>query len=375
MNRAPQIEDLNRTETALYMALELADKSWKLGFTEGRSNIRIRTVEARNLEAVREEIKRAQVRFQLPAGTVVKSCYEAGREGFWIHRWLRSIGVRNVVVDPSSMEVPRKSRRAKTDKIDVRKLGFDLVRHHRGENVWSVVRVPSEKDEDDRRFMRERERLLKEKNQHRCRIMSLLATQGIRMDVREDFPEKLEKVRLFCGSPLGAQLKRELLRQFDRLRLVQRQLKQLAVEQQEYVEEGGPKVEMIQLLESVKAIGPVTAWLLTMEFFGWRKFKNRKQVASAAGLTGTPYNSGDGSREQGISKAGNPRVRRLIIEIAWLWLRYQSGNRHSQWFRERFAVGKRSRRVGIVAVARKVLIDLWRLVELGLVDDIELKAA
>jgi transposase len=365
MSQVTQEQYVIAMHPCLYIAIELAEKSWKLAFSDGRRKPRVRTIPGRNLDAFFDELELAKKRFGLAEDVRVKSCYEAGRDGFWLHRYLEHHGVQNLVVDASSIEVARKRRRRKTDKIDARKLVAVLIRLDRGEReACSIVRIPGAQDEDDRRFERERERLIKEREQHCRRIESLLVTQGIRLKVDRHFSKNLHQIRLWDGTELGFQLTAELKRQYQRLQLVQQHLKELAADRKRYLKAGGKKADKITKLQTLRSIGPVTGWKATTEFFGWRTFRNGKQVGSAAGLTGTPYNTGNSSWEQGISKAGNPRIRKLMVEIAWLWIRHQPKSKHTIWFKQRFANGsKRMRRVGIVAVARKVLIDLWRFLE------------
>lgn len=364
-------------EQVLYMAFELADKKWKLAFGIGE-NPRVIEMPARDLERLRAEIARAKKRFGLPQEAPVVSCYEAGRDGFWIHRYLLSVGIENIVVDSSSIEVNRRKRRAKTDRIDARKLYTMLVRHDRGEKgVWSVVRVPSREDEDERRTHREIERLKKERGGHSSRIKALLVSQGIVAKVNRDLPELLENVRLWDGSPLSPELKAEIRREFSRMEEVDRQIQEIRGQQRDMLKaakeekEASPsastpkKVEMVLGLTDLRGIGETSAWPLIYEFL-WRDFGNRREVASAAGLVGTPYDSGGSGREQGISKAGNKRIRRLTVELSWHWLRYQPESAITKWFNERFAQGgKRMRRIGIIGVARRLLIALWKYVKFG----------
>jgi transposase len=368
-------------EQVLYMALELANKTWKLAFGSW-GNPRVIEIPARDIERLKEEIAKAKKRFGLPQEARVVSCYEAGRDGFWIHRYLHLVGIDNIVVDSSSIEVNRRKRRAKTDRIDVRKLYTMLVRHDRGEKgVWSVVRVPNREDEDERRTHREIERLQKERGAHSSRIKSLLVTQGIVAKVNRDLPELLENVRLWDGSPLSPQLKAEIRREFSRMEEVDRQIKEIRGQQRDMLKaakeekEASPlasplkKVEMVLGLTYLRGIGERSAWPLIYEFL-WRDFGNRREVASAAGLVGTPYDSGGSVREQGISKAGNKRIRRLSVELGWYWLRYQPESAITVWFNKRFGQGgKRMRRIGIIGVARRLLIALWKYVKFGQVPE------
>lgn len=368
----------NAGEQALYMAMELSNRQWTLGFTDRRHNPRRVTVAARDLVALQEQIGQAKSRFGLPEDTPVLSCYEAGRDGFWLHHYLVSRGVDNQVLEPSSIKVDRRRRRAKTDRLDVERMLVQLLRYLDGDREeLHVVRVPTQQQEDGRRLHREQLRLKKERKAHRTRINALLITQGIELKVRSDFRKRLEQFTCWDGSALGTDLKAELEREYARLDLVESQLRTLEAEQQRRLEQLQiPQMQAIVHLMGLRGVGLTGAWILVMEFFGWRDFHNRREVASAAGLTGTPYDSGDSEHEQGISKAGNVRIRWLIVQLAWDWLRYQPESQLSLWFRERFGEGKRLRRIGIVALARRLLIALWRYVDQGVVPEgAQLKAS
>jgi transposase len=258
-------------------------------------------------------------------------------------------------------------RRAKNDKIDVRQLLNDLVRFHRGDDdVWRVVRAPSEEDEDDRRPHRELGRLKKERTQHRSRIRSLLATQGVQLKGNlMHYSGALGHLKIWNEQPLPVQLIAEIGREYQRLELVESQIAGIKKWQRESAKKPTTvKLERVAKLQTLRGIGLDSAWLLVMELLGWREFSNRREVGGSVGLGGTPYDSGQMDREQGISKSGNARVRERLVELAWLWLRYQPESSITIWFQERFgAGGKRSKRIGIVAVARKLLIQLWHFVE------------
>ena len=359
-------------EKALSVSLELSKKSWKLAFSDGSARRpRVVTVPARDWDRFGQEVEKAKERFDLPSNASVRSCYEAGRDGFWIHRTLLHRGIQNIVVDPASIEVDRRKRRAKTDRLDALKLVAQLIRHHRGERVWSVVRVPDVPDEDARHLHRDLDVLKAERRNHRMRIQSLLFTHGIDLKVGRKFLEALPGLRQWDGQPLPTSLQARLVREYQRLQAVQEQIRELEKERKVLLATSRTKsVEQAKLMAQLCGIGTTSSWVFVMELFGWRQFANRRQVAGAVGLTPTPYQSGDSPREQGISKAGNPRVRTMMIEIAWSWLRYQPDSKLSKWFWERFGKGNaRQRRVGIVALARRLLIDLWRLVEFGIVPD------
>jgi len=362
-----------QTEKILHVSFELGMKDWKLGFTTDLgTKPRLRTMPARELGRLEREIAEAKGYFGLAATARVRSCYEAGRDGFWLHRYLVSRGIDNGVVDSSSIEVNRRMRRAKSDGLDARKLLTMLVRYHAGERkVWSVVRVPTVEEEDRRQLHRELRTLKKERTRTTNRIKGLLANQGIRLEKSGDMSQRLGRLRLWDGSPLPAGLLARLQREREHAEFLHRKILELERERRQAIVEGrSPALEKVRQLMLLKAIGPSGSWVYVHEFFGWRRFRNRKEVGAAAGLTPTPYQSGDGSREQGISKAGSRHIRAVAIEMAWCWLRYQPRSKLSLWYQERFGRGgKRARKVGIVAVARKLLIDLWRFLEHGVIPE------
>jgi transposase len=359
------------TKTAiLYVAFELGESDWKLAFTVGMGQKpRLRSMPARDLPRLHEEIVKAKRRFQLPDDAPVRSCYEAGRDGFWLHRHLAARGVDNGVVDSASIEVNRRQRRAKSDGLDAGKLLNLLLRYHGGEQkVWSVVRVPSVGDEDARQLHRELEELKDERTEHVNRIKGLLASQGLAApQVNKQFADWLGKARLWDGSAVPAELQRRLLRELERWHLLGQQIKTLEDERRQRLRRNDtPHVDKVRRLLDLWGIGFNGAWLLVYELFAWRRFDNRKQVGACVGLTPTPYQSGDSRREQGISKAGNRRLRRLMVELAWCWLRWQPDSDLSRWYVRRFGAGNgRSRKIGVVALARKLLIALWKYVEHG----------
>lgn len=353
----------------LYIAFELGNSQWKLGFTIGfGQRPRLRTISARDLTALQEEIHLAKHRFDLPEDTPVVSCYEAGRDGFWLHRYLLSVGVANLMVDSASIEVNRRAKRAKTDRLDLGKLLTMLMRYHAGEKkVWSVVHVPTPTVEDNRHLHRELADLKVERTQHINRTKGLLANQGVCLIVQDDFLERLEHVHIWNGDPLPPGLRARLQREHQRLQLIQEQIKALETERLEAIRHSTqPEVEQVRQLLCLRGIGVNSAWLYVMEFFAWRAFRNRREVGALAGLTPMPHQSGDEARELGISKVGNRHIRAMAIEIAWGWLRYQPDSELSRWYQRRFGKGsKRLHKIGIVALARKLLIDIWRYLEKG----------
>jgi transposase len=376
---------MNRTteQTQLYLSLELSAATWKLTCSDG-AKLRQVNVEPGNFDKLDGEIQRARAKFGLPANCGVCSCYEAGRDGFWLHRELDRRGIRNLVVDPTSIEVDRRQRHAKTDGIDGRKLAVQLVRYLRGDRgALRSVRVPTREEEDARRPERERQRLKKECVSHSNRIRSLLVLHGIRLKwpaglTTEAFAKGLDVLNTPANEAVPRALRSELVREYARLRKVREQLDALEDERKKWVrEEKHPWAKKVAKLTRLRGVGEDSSRPLVAEFFGWRQFKNRRELGSAAGFTPTPFDSGGSKREQGISKAGNPRIRSLMVELAWSWLRYQPESRVALWFQKRFANGgARARRIGIVAVARRLLIALWRWLEQGLVPDgAQLKAA
>lgn len=357
----------------LYMAFELGISEWKLAFTTdlGRQP-RLRVMPARDVKRLEREVTAAKAWFELPGTVPVRSCYEAGRDGFWLHRYLVAHGVDNQVVDSSSIEVNRRLRRAKSDGLDARKLLGMLVRYHAGERkVWSVVRVPTVEEEDRRQLHRELRTLKKEQTRVTNRIKGLLANQGIRLAKGTDVGQQLEHLRLWDGAPLPPGLQSRLRREWEHVQFLHGKILELERTRCRAIAEGhGRTIEQVRQLMRLQAIGPSGAWVYVHEFFGWRRFRNRKEVGAAAGLVPTPYQSGDGSREQGISKAGSRHIRAVAIEMAWCWLRYQPRSQLSRWYQARFGRGgARARKVGIVALARKLLIELWRFLEDGVIPE------
>ena len=299
------------------------------------------------------------------------SCYEAGRDGFWLHRALTDHQIENVVLDPSSIEVDRRARGAKTDRLDGRKLVALLIRMDRGETSIRRVSVPSPEVEDARRSSRELQRLKNERTVHTNRLRGLLALVG--RTVR-----RVKQVRPFLelgwrgrdGRPVGPVLRGEILRELSRIDLVDDQILEVEQAQKELLKTGSACAATAAQLTALRGVGQTSAAILSYELLGWRDLANRQQVAGAAGLAPTPYSSGKDEREQGISKAGNTRVRWVAVQLAWTWLRLQPETRLSRWYRARFGNGSpRLRRIGIVALARRLLIDLWRYVKFGVIPE------
>jgi transposase len=357
----------------LFVALELSKAKWLVGLhSPAADKISRHTIAGGDAPALLTLIDAARRRAEASLGGRVQviACYEAGYDGFWLHRLLVAHGIANQVIDPASLLVNRRARRRKTDRIDLAGLLRTLMAWHRGEpQVCSMVRVPSPEEEDQRRRGRERERLIKERVQHLGRVKGLLMTQGIGdfQPARRDWPERLEALRTGDGRPLPDCLKAEIGRECRRLALVDEMLDELEGER-DAVRDGKASQQAARLTE-LRGIGPTSAHLLAGEVFH-RDFANRRQVAAYLGLEPSPWQSGQVDREQGISKAGNRRARRVAIELAWLWLQYQPDSGLSRWFKDRVGAAKgRVRRVMLVALARKLVVALWRYLASGIVPE------
>ena len=353
----------------LYVALELGQDKWHLACaTQAAEKPRFRALPARDLGRLADEIRKAKERFRLPADAPVRTCYEAGRDGFWVHRALIARGIDNVVVDSSSIEVDRRRKRVKSDPVDAAKLLSLLCRYHAGEEkVWRVVRVPAVADEDRRQLHRGLKDLQRQQTECSNRIQGLLASYGLTAEVNARFRATLADLRDWAGDPVPGGLRQRLLQEFAVWEAVHAQVREAANEQERQLRDGSePHLDQVRRLMGLKAVGVRTAWVLVTELFAWRGIRNGKELGALVGLTPVPYQSGQGDREQGISKAGNKHVRALIVEAAWLWLRWQPGSALSQWYARRFgAGGRRARKVGIVALARKLLVALWRYADRG----------
>ena len=360
----------------IFTAIELSQRSWLVAiYRPDLDRISRHKLAAGDhlglvsrLLQLREEVSQA-----LGRPVTVMSCYEAGYDGFWLHRALVAGGIESHVFDPASIAVNRRARRAKTDRIDVEQLLRTLMAYQRGDpRVVRVVGAPSPDQEDARRRMRERERLIKERTAHINRIKALLRTLGLAAGKvqRGDWPAWLSQQRDWQEQPVPVRLGVELGREHARLMVVCGQLSELAAE----VEPGATEAEVALAetaseLQRFNGLGPVFSATLAGEVF-WKPFSNRRQVGSFVGLTPTPWQSGGTAREQGIAKSGNRRARAVAIELAWLWLRHQPHSALSRWFEDRTRGGdKRARRIAIVALARKILVALWRFLTTGLVPD------
>jgi transposase len=357
----------------IYVALELSKSSWLVGIHTPLADKVSRYALAGGASAalvdrigrVRE---RAERRLERPVTIVC--CYEAGYDGFWLHRLLRANGIENQVMDPASLPVDRRARRAKTDRIDLAALLRALMAWHRGEKqVCRMVRVPSPEQEDCRRRSRERGRLVKERVQHIARVKGLLMTQGVRdfQPARRDWADRLERLGTGDGRALPPALKAEVERECRRLWQVIEMVR--TVERERDAARAADEPDRVGMLTRLGGLGAVSSSVLVDEVFH-RDFANRREVAGYVGLGSSPYNSGSVQRDQGISRAGNPRARRIAIELAWLWLRYQPGSRLARWFHERVGTTRgRFKRIMIVALARKLIVALWRYLTTGVVPE------
>ena len=357
----------------LYVAFELGWTSWKLGFcTRVDDKAWVATIDARDIGALKKTIVKARVRFGASPTCPIVSCYEAGRDGFWLDRLLKQMGVTNVVVDSASIQVSRRARRVKTDRLDAEALLKMLVRHVSGEpKVWHVVHVPTPEQEDARHLQREIRTLTKEQTRIVNRARGLLASQGVAVKMgRRGLIGSLESFQIWDGSPLPPGLKLRVEQELSRHTVVHEQLLALEAERNRGIREGATSTAVIsRRLMELKAIGPATAETLTREVF-FRNFKNRRQLGSYSGLTPSPYQSGEMSHESGISHAGNRHFRGISVDLAWDWLRYQPQSALARWYQRRFGSGgPRMRKIGIVAVARKLLIALWRYAETGILPE------
>jgi len=354
--------------TSLLVAFELGQRAWKLGFSTGvGQRPRVRQIPAGAADSIVQEVLRAKVRLGVPVEAPVISCYEAGREGFWLHRYLHVQGITNHVVDSSSIEVNRRARRAKTDRLDLASLLSLLARFVQGDRrVWRVVRVPSLTDEDARHVSRTWETLTADRTRLINRLKGLLLTQGVQLPMDKDFLAHLRTARLWDGSPVPPGLHERLRADWAQLQQVEGQLRERKARAVDVLDRRTRTSHAIDKLQQVQAIGRTGAWVLATEIFGWRQITNRRQLGSLVGLVPAPYQSGDTARDQGITRAGNRHVRRVMVQLAWGWLRYQPTSALTAWYQRRFGHGgKRLRRIGIVALARKLLIALWRYVQTG----------
>ena len=371
----------------LYVAIEISGKSWTVGIKGPTSErIGLHSLGSADVEGLRDLIGRHRAKVERDLGREVRvlCCYEAGYEGFWLARWLaREMSIETVVLDPASLLVNRKAKQRKTDRIDAKKMVRALLAHDRGDAaVLSRVWVPSVEEEDRKRLLRERRRLVKERTSLTNSIKGLLKLHGIfHLEPRtKGFEARFSEVNTGYGEPFPPRARREVLRLAERLSLVERQIAEVQAERDAVVREGAALAASvvsedsearaafkIATLTELKGIGANDATLLTHEIF-YRGFRNRREVASWVGMAPTPWASGAMERDHGIGRDGPAWIRALLVQMAWRWLRHQPESALSKWFEERTAGARgRIRRVMIVALARKLLIALWRFSETGLV--------
>ena len=362
-------------EQTIHAALELRKNSWLLAIqVPGRDNPSLHPIKGGDTEGLMAKLDAARDRVAKVTGQTPKVtlCYEAGYDGFWLSRFLDQRGIECRVMEPASLQVNRRARRVKTDRIDVENILHTLIAWCRGEcHVCSMVVIPSVEEEDLRRTHRERNRLVRERTAHINRIKGLLFAQGIRgINVMKDY-KTLAPAELITGNgrSLPKRLGREITREIERLALVQEQLVEIEHERDQAPTPCAATERKRHDLLRLNGIGPTISATLAREVY-YRQFANRRQVASYIGLAPSPYDSGDGRRSQGISKAGNSLARYSLIQAAWLWLRHQPNSALTQWFHHRTeGQSKRVRCIMIVALARKLAIALWRYVELGLIPE------
>jgi len=360
----------------IFVAIELSQKTWLVTLhSPDRERISRHKIEGGDHAELLAQLEKAKARAAAKLGSAprVVSCYEAGYDGFWLHRLLQAAGITNFVFDAASIAVEQRSRRAKTDRIDGELMLRTLMAYLRGEpRVVRIVRVPSVAEEDARRASRDRDRLVTEQTAHTNRIKALLRLLGMAVGNprRRNWLTFLEQQRDWQGQPLPPHLLAEVRREHARLILVREQL--AALEQVQAAQARpipAPMAERRSSLQRLKALGPAFTASLVGEVF-YKDFRNRREVASYCGLAPSPWKSGGIDREQGISKAGNRRARNKAIELAWLWLRHQPDSALSRWFRTRTAnAGTRAKRIAIVALARKLIVALWRYLTTGLIPE------
>ncbi|HET6957875.1 MAG TPA: IS110 family transposase [Vicinamibacterales bacterium] len=353
-------------EATLYVALELSKQTWKLGLSGGfGTHPYVCSVPSGDFAAIDRVIARARQQFGLGIATPIVSCYEAGRDGFWIHRALTARGWANRVVDSASIEVNRRQRRTKTDRVDAQKLVTMLVRACCGEpDVWREVRVPSEAAEAARHVSRERTALKEDENRVRNQIESWLATYGCQLGRRERTGEWWTRARDWQGRPLPAPVQQRIARATARLRVILADIVALEAAQAAAVA-ATPADSALGRLVRVRGVATTSASVLLDEGLIWRDFQNRREIGGLLGFAPAKYNSGEAERDQGISRAGNRRLQAISIQLAWNWVRWQPLSALTQWYLKKFGVYRRARRIGIVALARKLVIALWRYATTG----------
>lgn len=370
------ISAIHTNLAAIFVSIELSRSTWLItsllpGHGEKMSK---HSVAARDVAGLFDLFSKLREKSFKRTGNVwpIVSIQEAGLDGFWIHRVLIREGIESHVVDAASIATPRRPRRVKTDRVDGEALLRVLMAYKRGEpRVCSMVQVPSIEEEDRRRIARERRALTVERISHVNRIKGLLSSQGI-VDyepLNKDRRQRLEELRSGDGYPIPVHMKAQICRELDRLELLLAQIETIGRERDALIaaEASNERLSPAAMLLEIKGIGPECANILWSEGL-FRHFDNRRQVAAYAGLAPTPWQSGSIDREQGVSKAGNPRLRTALVQLSWLWLRHQPDSALSQWFKARVERNAgRMKKATIVALARKLLVALWKYVSSGVV--------
>jgi transposase len=359
---------------AIFVSLELSRSTWLVTSLSpgGGEKMSKHSLRSGDIAGLLQLFGRLREKAQVRTGKTfpIITIQEAGLDGFWVHRVLEE-SVESHVVDAASILTSRRRRKAKTDRIDGESLLRTLLAYKRGEpRVCAMVRAPTPEEEDRRRLCRERKTLVAERVEHVNRIKGLLFAQGVSdyQPLGRDRRRRLDELTTGDGRALPPRLKAQIARELDRLELLLGQLKAVEAERDALLEPANEEVpEPVTTLTRLRGIGPEFAAVLWLEGL-FRPFGNRRQVAAYAGLAPTPWQSGSVQHEQGVSKSGNPRLRATMVELAWLWLRYQPTSALSLWFKERVKCnGGRGKKTTIVALARKLLVALWKLVSNGVV--------
>jgi len=348
----------------LYVALELSAAEWRLAYSVSQQARATQVVvQAGDRVQWDRVIRGALAQHGLADAVAIWSCYEAGRDAFWVHRWLTAAGVHNVVVDSASIEVNRRARRAKTDRLDAAQLLRLLIRARGGERgVWQEVHVPAAAVEDARHAGRTQSMVTQERTRYRNRLHQLLATQQVSLDIDDPaFLTQLATASTGVGTPVGPGLRTRVALCYRLWQAIEAERRQLEAAQHAALRAADtPVAAGARKLAQVRGVGERFAWVLSSEVCA-RDLHNRRQVGALTGFTPVPYQSGASDRDQGVSGAGIPAIRALAVEMAWVWIQWQPDSTITRWFHQRFAhAGRRARRVGIVAVARRLVIALWR---------------
>ena len=355
---------------ALYVALELSTKEWWLTMSiSPQASARRRRIAVGDQAALAQTIAAGKAAFQVPEHAPVRTCYEAGRDGFWPHRLLTACGIVNLVVDSSSIEVTRRAKQAKTDRLDGGKLLRLLMRHWGGErDMWQVVRVPRPEIEDERHASRTRTTLQIERTRYRNRIHALLMLHGARLPIDRALPERLPHARDWAGHPLPAGVQTRILAMWTLRAAVEAARAQARRAEAQAIKTAAAGT-CARRLTQLRGVGARSATVLAAELFT-RDLRNRREVGGLTGLVSAPHQSGQRRVDQGLTRGGLPRVRHIAGQLAWAWLRYQPASTLARWYRDRFGGrGVIAQRIGIVALARRLMIALWRYTAFGVVPD------